>query len=573
MHVAWLALSAIGAAAFLSSFAALPIAFIPGLIASSVIGLMLLGGVLGLLPQTAVVLAVLGIVLLPVGLFRHRRHRRDGIPRRGLAALGLLAVLALAVYMAFVLQGKRLTGYDSFTHWGLIIKQMVLTDRLSNQTDFLQFQSYPPGAALFAYFVLQFLPFSDGNMMLAQLWLMLSFLCALLALVPDARGADRKSLLTGHLPLLLLTLLAMLILLCGITRFTQDIAVDTLLVTAAVACFAALLYFRENARWQALVYIPLSVALILIKHSGLFFVIAHAVLLVWLSRRQRILSVKTALCVIVPLCFLLLWHWYTATHYDAADLSKHSVSLAYYRQILGEKGSFSPWALFQAYARASSPLTNRYTGSFLVAAVLLTAGCLIARRRGVLRPLPCRLLIGIGLFFLAYWIGIYGMYVFSMPAEEAGRLAEMNRYLATGYLYAFGAVVATGLCFYEDKMRLLSLAILTGVVLLSFRPQQIRDAFRFADADARVAAIDRAIGDVDHLPSAVVYSPPAASDDGYTYYYMQYRLYTDGLFFITSPADGHEQALLDLIRLHGELIVVDEDPFIERFRAMYYPSP
>jgi hypothetical protein len=65
----------------------------------------------------------------------------------------LFTVIILVIY--FLNQGRLLTSWDEFSHWGTVAKAMFLTDKISTITDRqLLFRSYPPAIALFQYFIM-----------------------------------------------------------------------------------------------------------------------------------------------------------------------------------------------------------------------------------------------------------------------------------------------------------------------------------------------------------------------------------------------------------------------------------
>lgn len=62
--------------------------------------------------------------------------------------------MALVVYAVFLLHGCVLTYNDDFSHWGLIVRTMLVEDGFPAAGDpLITFTSYPPGTACLIYYV------------------------------------------------------------------------------------------------------------------------------------------------------------------------------------------------------------------------------------------------------------------------------------------------------------------------------------------------------------------------------------------------------------------------------------
>lgn len=89
--------------------------------------------------------------------------------------MALFALLCLALFLRY--RNGLLVAYDDFSHWGMIVRRMLITNALPASGDSLiQFQSYPPGAACWLWYACRFLGGGDGMMLTAQAWLVLAAL-------------------------------------------------------------------------------------------------------------------------------------------------------------------------------------------------------------------------------------------------------------------------------------------------------------------------------------------------------------------------------------------------------------
>lgn len=76
-----------------------------------------------------------------------------------------------------VCQGQVFTAYDNFSHWALVLKNMLLTDRYpSFQDPLIIFQEYPLGSASYIYYFAKLVSESESAQMAAQSLMMLSFI-------------------------------------------------------------------------------------------------------------------------------------------------------------------------------------------------------------------------------------------------------------------------------------------------------------------------------------------------------------------------------------------------------------
>lgn len=67
--------------------------------------------------------------------------------------LPLLYLILFSLIFFFFLFGKKLLEYDSFSHWGLIVKILLQKNRFPNfmEENYLMFQEYPLGSATYIY--------------------------------------------------------------------------------------------------------------------------------------------------------------------------------------------------------------------------------------------------------------------------------------------------------------------------------------------------------------------------------------------------------------------------------------
>lgn len=108
-------------------------------------------------------LLLIGILLLVSIRVRGVRSLTSSLREFASPALTLYVLFALITFV--LTRGMLFNDWDEFSHWGTVVKALFLFDQLSpyNPAD-LMFRNYPPGAAVFEYFVSKFSPqWVEGN--------------------------------------------------------------------------------------------------------------------------------------------------------------------------------------------------------------------------------------------------------------------------------------------------------------------------------------------------------------------------------------------------------------------------
>ena len=123
---------------------------------------------------------------------------------------------------------------------------------------------------------------------------------------------------------------------------------------------------------------------------------------------------------------------------DQFSNSKHTVSLSGYKQIFLEKDAYVTAAITEKFLAALTDLTTiPFQGIILFHMIMISAYLiirfLIGRQNSLLR---CTLLVD--LIIAAYYSGIYFMFLFSMPTEEALVLAGFERYASSIIIFSLG---------------------------------------------------------------------------------------------------------------------------------------
>lgn len=395
---------------------------------------MLLAGLLNIMPAAAAVLFVAGYALLAVYIWKGRKSLRFGRN----AALGAGLLLA-SCYFALLCRDAMFTQYDDFSHWALVVKDMLLNNRLPAASDtIVMFKAYPLGSSLFIYYACGIIGSADACCLWAQLFMMLCYLLTMAAFI------DKK-----HLYLLAIPVLFAVYSLC--CKYIYDLGVDSLLPLAGVGAFAGLYYYRGAPKKAALFFALPSIWLVNIKNSGVFFWLVCLIYLIFLARGEdRRRRWKLFLWGAAPAAAaLLVWNRHVAHAFsDAGVYSKHAMSLENFYSVFRQKTLWDIVYITRSFVSRLFSLDSLSLRALL--AILAVLALLYLLRKADGQPENRRELgraaIALAAVLVCYQIGLLAMYIFSMPDYEALELASFDRYESSAVQFVYGifAIWLTG---------------------------------------------------------------------------------------------------------------------------------
>ncbi len=491
--------------------------FLPVLTIALQSSILIYAGFLNLLPETAVILYLFGFAVIIIAIIRDRSIKFV----RNYYTVGYLFLFAGLLGISFFLRGKLISSYDNFSHWALIVKTMLRTDRLPNFQDLvIRHQEYPAGSSVYIYLFSKFTVFSDSVQMFSQLYMMLSCVLPLFIFAPKNRG----------LILLFLASAANFFLVYSIP--VTSLMVDTLLPLAGSCAFLyAYLYGRVVPSKPAFYFnIFMFVWLVQIKNSGLFFLLFLFILMIRnLIRERKILPYL--IVALSPFVSLVLWQKHCDYVFLNAETSKHALTFRNFSHVFGQKSPETVSSIISSFI--SFVLTYKELVCVLVFVVIGGSAILFHSRKKIKQYISI-LLFDI-LMFLIYQVGLLGMYLFSMPANEAAYLASADRYEKTiliAAVYLLTAVMA-GVLSEADKINLKT--VLLSMLMLSAFPVyeymtfgNVRFAVEYTESPARRIWLESAKNDfVMNDDETYCILTATENDKNYFYHLGKYVLETD----------------------------------------------
>ena len=539
--------------------------FAPALFCTLGSSLLFAAGILNFMPLMAGIIFAGGYALLLVSGKRGYR-----LPKRDL--LLYAGFVALLAWFWWLLQGTHFTSYDNFSHWATVVKCMLRTDRMPGYADpVIRFQSYPLGSSLFIYYVCRILGTAESCFLWAQTVMLLAFWFCMLAFV------TRKNLYGISLAVLY-----------GIWALTAnnsiyELRVDTLLPLAGMVAAAMIYYYREEPRRGLYCVAALSVLLVNIKNSGVFFFGTGILFLFVYDRayicRHKMFFLNT--CLLPPFAAMFLWKQHVALVFPEGMSSKHAMSVENYGRQIAEKSMDDilqiGWKILE---RLTSPQHVEVWMMLLLTLLLLT---LLLAGQPLVRVL--RLAAASWSCLAVYVVSLYGMYLFSMPSGEALHLASYDRYILSVLIYIYGFTVMYLIQARNDRedghirpdgvRRTQSGGVkafvpVAAAVLLMLYPAVsggagVKTLFRRPDfGKTKRAGMQKLIrqAGIREGDSCFIYCNGTDDDRRYLFYLTRYELWTAD---IRSVMESSFEEQKDAVRAYDYLIVWDSDAQIQQY--------
>ena len=288
--------------------------FLPSLTVAIQVCVLFLAGLLNLLPEAVYALYLIGIAGFTYSVCKNRSL----IFLKSYLNPGYILTFALLLIFAVYLRGKVFVHYDNFSHWALVVKQMLATNRYPNfQDTLIDFQEYPLGSSTYIYYFAKLTRTSESFQMLAQSYMMLA------AVLPLYSFAKKNHLAVSAVVLSFVNY----VFLYNIKIY--DLLVDTLLPLAGIC---GLLFVYRHCKDDRKIMLCFAacymVQLMQIKNSGIFFVVFIAIYLlsiinkhhIYISRNMRrgAVPVFTPVAQALRLCFQIGCH--NQTRDDAREI-------------------------------------------------------------------------------------------------------------------------------------------------------------------------------------------------------------------------------------------------------------
>lgn len=405
-------ISSFGYWELIKQYTKIDVHFLPGLVVAIQSTILFLAGLFNVLFETSLFMYVSGFCLL--GYIIKTKKRIKFVKTYGTP--GYIFIAVAVVIMMFWLRGKLFNHYDNFTHWAMVTRNLLETDRYPNfQDSLIMFQEYPLGSASYIYYFARFVGTSESIQMLAQAVMMLVSILPLFLYVKKNAAAV----------IIMMTVAVNFIFSYNISIY--DLLVDTLLPLVGMSALIYAFIYCKNAEGKVEFFgiVFYLVQLMQIKNSGIFFVVLICLyIIIQAVRGKRIFG--SLICVCVPCISLFLWHRHCNYVFPDSEYSKHAMTIENYHNGISGKSIEEIRDIALSVFKFTATSKDIWIVAAFAVCIIVFTYCLNKKN-----SLSLRIFAFSGVMFFLYMFGVLGMYLFSMSGSEAINLDGIGRYTKT----------------------------------------------------------------------------------------------------------------------------------------------
>lgn len=550
------------------NYSRLKLVMAPFISVSIIASVMMIAGFLNILEPTVGIIQLLGILFALYHGYQFYRQKNFKQFFQKEFNFGILLYILGGLYFLFLLSNQELIHYDNFSHWGIIVKEIFLNNALPTEGNNLTaFTSYPTGTAVFIYYFMKVTHASEGMALFGQYLIISSSILTIFSVGNSwsKSVSNQNNSVRIFATNLVLTILSVY-LLVGVRRL-HDLLVDTVLVVIGIALVLTIVEMFKQKQINPLILTAILFFLTLVKNIGvLFAIIGLIIYIVRLFEYGQQKKIKNWLPVITPIIANQLWSLHVALAFPTTEMSKHEMSIENYSSTLAEKSLADIQIIGENFLEK---MTN-FNFSMLAMILLLLVLVMLVGKSQYNKPLIKGSLFFIGIF-LIYIVGLLAMYVFSMPLNEALKIAAFNRYMDTMLIYVVAMISLLVLESIKNYRSPIYLALSSILFLLfginSFMVQldAIKNTFTIVEQDPKVTNLESSypfLTDNKMLSSLkgdifLIYEPENGSSS-FQNYYMKYRFNSDDFIIV-----GDSESLEDQYKASDYILIPDSGKDIE----------
>ncbi|MHB9023847.1 MAG: hypothetical protein ACYC7E_06675 [Armatimonadota bacterium] len=493
-------LSFIGYMLTLRKYARFYIEHTPLFITTSIICIVYLAGLLGQLHLAAILLFYGGLLLLPVTLYQSRTNMKEILTELLHPGVILYAIAFIAVWVIY--RSSLLEFWDEYAFWGLVPKEMYIRNSLLGESSTVFYKDYPPGTAIFQYYITQVTGFSDSNIIFAQIVLFMSALVSI----------TRRFVHYHPIYAIILTLFISFVC-CSLISPMNTLYVDLILATYfGISLF---LYFSNDAgtlKKLALLF-PVIFILPLIKNVGIFLVLIVIIIiatdlliqhrnsiLVFLqstfSRRRPVTKINIysiTIHSVVVLIFLALpflshatWKCYMSRHHIAVSLPMTYTGMDTWRVVTLNgtqlENSTTKAFITTLFNRKITRMKTLPISVFSIIVLLfIIAAFSVFRMNDIrfrLRVLNMQFWLLAG--FVIYTIGLLMLYQTTLTGWQAATFASFERYIniyLTGWLLVAAYLFINRLELTRWVQPVIIVIVVAFILFIVLKPKNVKNIF------------------------------------------------------------------------------------------------
>lgn len=495
----------------------------------SLIGIiMFLSGILNIMNITSLLLCFSGIVI-----FIYKLIKKE-IEFKKLLNINFIILLIIFLYLTIVGSRMRLMHYDNFTHWGLIIKNMFLNSSLPNfESTMIEFKNYQPGSACFIYYFGFLTGKTEGSMIIAQNYLIISYFFSLLTFT----NTKRKEYISK-----ILLIVFYFFILFGNIRF-NELLVDTLIATISICSLAVIYYFKDDLKKAFIYNLPILIFLFLVKNTGLVLVGFSCLGLIFLGFKNKQIKkgfMYAVITGIISISFFYIWSKHVSLVFGQAGLtSRHSLNVSSIINQLSATGTNKIIEFCKLYFNHFIDIFNNLPNKYMIGINIIVIVMLIVYKKYRKHFGIC--LIMLNTIYLIYYLILGAMYLFSMPWDNVNvNLAGFDRYMFTVVFIVIGLALIFFISVITQEKSIskksiivcISLMIIISFITFKYHVDDYSHLLGNLNYERSIPYKFDKILKTNNFSAEdnnfyYVYAPISShNDSGYTYYVSKYKLNT-----------------------------------------------
>lgn len=407
-------------------------------------------GLLNIMKLVAALICLIGLISF-IYYFKKKE-----IDYKKLDKTNLIIIIITILYITIICQGLHVTHYDNFSHWGLIARTMLTKHHLPNFEDtVIIFKNYQPGSACFIYYVALLLGKSEGAMIIAQNYLIMSYVFSLLIFTNSKSKSNNI--------IRFVTIAFYVLMLLGNIKF-NDLLVDTLLAAISIYSIVILYYFRDDLKKAAIYILPVSIYLFLVKNSGIVLLFLNLIGLIYIGYRNKKIKKSIIYSIIIgliSLAFFYLWSRHVSYVFGASGLSsKHSLDSTKILNELQSKGKAGIIEFISIYFKHFIDILHNIPHIYMIVINIIAIVLAFINKKS--KKVILKYLLTGDLIYLFYYLVLGAMYLLSMPWNELIVLASFDRYMLTIIFIVIGLLL---ICYFDVLNKGITKPLICSIVL------------------------------------------------------------------------------------------------------------
>ena len=383
------------------------------------------GGIFHHLYLTSMIVYSLGIMLLLISLprlFKQEFHFKLSLANVSFI-IGSLAFLILLLHTHFI-------HYDNFSHWGIVVKEMLITNAFPTRTSSLiDFTNYPLGTSSLIYYGCLFLGHKQSIMLFIQGLLIFSAFYAMFGIIEEKKRFLLYSFLAAGCSLLSIF---------NITIRINNLLVDFILPVLSLASLAIIYTYRHDLK-KTWILIPILGLENIVKSTGIIFSSIPLIYFIYIAFIDKKIRKKANILPFISqfLSFmtLILWQMHMKLEFSGVqnkfDLTDQSML----------KTSEDIKQICKLYLHSCFDFTSRQTIGIFAFSIVVILICLFTKHFLNKKLTLFKTWLALIILLICYYFGILMMYIYSMPLDEAIYLAGFERYSSSIVVLFCGALM------------------------------------------------------------------------------------------------------------------------------------